>query len=646
MADGMFEWRLFLARWSEEWADACDTDDSRGEQDEEARRARWLGFAPASGARITALEERLGHRLPPSYRAFLEVSDGWRHAGGFVWLLAGTEQARWYEDTAGLGEMYQEDLDEDSSPEQVLLAGMWERALQLDAESDITHVLLDPADVDDDGEWTVYYYQGWGGDQPRRYASFREFMEAMYRQFHNLNARRKGAAFHNATTRALDAAVEEARLEALRGHHERARTVLAEAETYGRPRATGLRDQIRRLLGQTYMVYFGHLTADPLHAPEVLPVLAAEHVRNHRHDDSGWALHLRGAPDAVHEAGEEILRQVRQGTFRYTAEGPFGRAVDEAREQARWGDTDAAWHTLRAALPTWQPVGPDHLAPLGLLADPLLGPLFTPERGRELLATPRGGQTGDVPEPAADLDPAGLAWLTEANPRNSPEAYRFILVEGVDPVELPALMGADGTAELHEPMLRWEAHTSLRSNRETSTWDDRALAAVGRAGPGWSFAFEPRPGQHFDEQRFISPARAASHGTRAVVVWSDPARGNGDHGHFHLSVAENGREQYAFTAHGTAIQRSGTIPAMLDPARFFPRTAPDEPDPGRLGERHALQALAAEFQVRLPRFALTRGRLHTFTTLSWTRPPGPGEAYTVISFGPLGEGGGFRPLTT
>jgi hypothetical protein len=149
MADENFDWRSFLVRWSEEWADACGADISRGKQDEEARR---LGFAPASGVRIAALEEQLGHRLPPSYRAFLEVSDGWRHAGGFVWLLAGTEQARWYEDAAGLGEVYLEDLDEDSPPEKVMLAGMWERALQLDAESDITHVLLDPADVDGDGE--------------------------------------------------------------------------------------------------------------------------------------------------------------------------------------------------------------------------------------------------------------------------------------------------------------------------------------------------------------------------------------------------------------------------------------------------------------------------------------------------------------
>ncbi|MFF7314098.1 hypothetical protein [Streptomyces sp. NPDC008137] len=64
MTDAMFDWRPFLVRWSEEWGDALRPDDSRGEPDEEARRAGWLGFAPAPNARIAALEERLGLRLP------------------------------------------------------------------------------------------------------------------------------------------------------------------------------------------------------------------------------------------------------------------------------------------------------------------------------------------------------------------------------------------------------------------------------------------------------------------------------------------------------------------------------------------------------------------------------------------------------
>ncbi|WP_405529838.1 SMI1/KNR4 family protein [Streptomyces canus] len=631
MADTTFDWRSFLARWSEEWADAAGSEDL-SEADEEARRERWLGFAPASQERIAALEERLVHRLPPSYRAFLEVSDGWRHAGGFVWLLGGTEQARWHEDAIGMAEVYREDLDENPAEEQVLLAGMWERALQVDAESDITYVLLDPGDVREDGEWAVYYYRGWAGESPDRYASFREFMEAMYQSFHSLTAHRLGPEFANATTRALDASVEEARLEALRGRYDRAETALAQAMAYGRPRATALRDQIRRLLGHTYMVYFHGIAADPGYAQEVLPALAAEDLRMGRGVGSS-APHLRVAPDAVRKAGEDTLRQVADGTFRYSAPGPFGRAVAEAREQARWGETDAAWRTLRAAFPDWRPVGPDHIVPLGLLGDPLLAPLFTPERGRELLATARADETGDLPQPTADLDPAGLAWLADDDPGNALSAYRFVLVEGVPPTELPARIGVDETTTLHHPMTLWEAPRRLRAGQqEVPDWGDRALTAVGRAGPQWSFAFEPRPNR-FHEQRFVSPAGAASRGTRALVVWSDPPRSHNHYpGLFHVSMAEDGQEQYAFTVHGTTIRRSGTAPAALAPDRLFPRT---EPLSGRLGERRVLEALTAEFGVRLPRFALTQGRLHTFTTCSWTRPPGPGETYAVIRMGPL-----------
>lgn len=112
-----FDWRPFLLSWSGEWADSLPDGETRGEDDESALQARWLGFPPASEERIAAVEERLGLRMPPSYREFLKVSDGWRHAGGFVWLLAGTGDARWHNNESGLADMYEEDLDEDAGPE-------------------------------------------------------------------------------------------------------------------------------------------------------------------------------------------------------------------------------------------------------------------------------------------------------------------------------------------------------------------------------------------------------------------------------------------------------------------------------------------------------------------------------------------------
>ncbi|MET7480138.1 SMI1/KNR4 family protein [Streptomyces sp. NPDC005648] len=617
------DWQSFLARWSQEWADA---------QDEEPLRPRWLGFPPASEERIRALEERLGLRLPPSYRSFLAATDGWRHAGGFVWLLAGTDQVRRHEDAAGLSEYFPGELDGSPTPEEELLAGMWGRALQLDVESDMVYVLLDPGDVDDAGEWAVYTWASWRASPPERYASFRAFMEAMHREFHSLQvdiAQRAGRVFVNETTQALDASVEAARLDALGGRYEHASAVLAEAIAYGRPRASALRDQIRHLLGQTYSVSFHGLAADPLYAPELVPVLAAQHVR-HRRDESSFSQQLAGAPETVRSRASEALRQAADGTFRHTSEGPFGRAVEAAREQARWGDTDAAWHTLRAALSHWRPLGPEHLAPVGLTADPILGPVLTPDRGRELLATPRAGQPGEAPTPAADQDPAGMAWLADGDPGNFLVSYRFLLVEGVEPAELPALVGAEDGTALNEPTTLWDAARRFRRERDGSAWADEALTAVGRAGAEWSFAFEPGPGAGFDERRFVCPGIPASRGTRAVTVWSEPV-GGVRRGLFHLSVAENGEESYAITVRGGAgaISSRGNVPAGLDPARLFAEHGLDEE---RLGERRALEALAAEFDVRLPRFALARGRLHTFRTRPWNRPPAPGEGYVAVSF--------------
>ncbi|WP_406422843.1 SMI1/KNR4 family protein [Streptomyces sp. NBC_00842] len=44
-----------------------------------------------------ALEQRLGTALPPSLRAFLATTNGWRHAGCFV---GSSPTARWQRDPA------------------------------------------------------------------------------------------------------------------------------------------------------------------------------------------------------------------------------------------------------------------------------------------------------------------------------------------------------------------------------------------------------------------------------------------------------------------------------------------------------------------------------------------------------------------
>jgi hypothetical protein len=252
------------------------------------------------------------------------------------------------------------------------------------------------------------------------------------------------------------------------------------------------------------------------------------------------------------------------------------------------------------------------IAPIGLLADPVLGPLITPERGREILATPRAGETGPAPAPVPDLDPPGLAWLTEPAANRWPlDGYRCVWAEGIDPSRLPGLIGEEGaglSAPTDPGKASWRAPRP-HEREGVELWEDRAVVAVGRS----------------------PEASAASSSGRAVVVWRDPRRtSSGDHPTaFHLSVAERGEEIYAFTVRGTEIQRSGAIPEALDPVRLF---RPEDTELDR--ELRVLEALHTELGLSLPRFALTRGRLHTFTTTSWTRAPRAGEgfAYAYIGF--------------
>ncbi|TDD81459.1 SMI1/KNR4 family protein [Actinomadura rubrisoli] len=423
------DWTPFLKRWSEEWITSHDGEENPL-PDAEVVAEGWLGFAPAAPAEIAAAEERLGLRLPPSLREFLLVTNGWRDAGCFIYRLAGAAEIGFMRDLDStwidaygrpFGDQRYEDTD----------GPLLNRAVQISLAGDASVLFLDPENVDEHGEWAAYELASWSGRGPRHAGSFYDLMYGLYASFHSL------CQPDGETRRTWDARVEEARQAALAGEVDAPLEVFTEAGRFGRDRATLLSIQMRAFLKEDGR-WFHHLLGssgepawiveDPIFEAELLPLLFAEH-RYPRFSGTSPLETLMGhrdEPGPLQLAIADYQARVREPGFRVRfGDGAFDEAVHgvldrlaavptfeflerhrrpspgwsvgpsgEEREGAEWQAEralDAAWPELREALRLWRPVSEHHIAPIVLFADPRLAQMITPERGREILATPRGG---------------------------------------------------------------------------------------------------------------------------------------------------------------------------------------------------------------------------------------------------------------
>lgn len=436
-------WRPFLEQWSQEWVVGHDPE-SDGPLAAEVLRDGWLGFGPASEAEVAAAEARLGRRLPPSLREFLLVTNGWRNAGTFIHRLAGTAELEWLRDTDDRSWIEAwEDLAEDDEVQDDE-AKVLSRSLRLSLDGDAAVMLLDPGDVDEDGEWAGYWLASWSGAGPERHDSFHDLMHRQWVSFHGV---RKPPG---ATRDHWDAQVERARREALAGEVDGPLAVFSRAREFGLERADALSAQLNMLLGDwrreiatltRYTPEIDGLLLDPLFAAELLPLLIRYGQIARPHAVQPLARLKRNAPAPIraliadYEAraatpdfrvtfggGPEFNTAVRavadrlaaHPAFQASAElpAPTGRIVittyvggapagpepgplstpDRVRA-ARAALCDEAWPEIRAALPLWRPVSEDHIAPISLLADPVLAQVVTGSRGRQILTTPRGPAT-------------------------------------------------------------------------------------------------------------------------------------------------------------------------------------------------------------------------------------------------------------
>ncbi|MPQ97349.1 hypothetical protein GB931_05305 [Modestobacter sp. I12A-02628] len=355
----------------------------------------WDGHrGPAGAEALRTLEDRLGTPLPPSYRQFLSVCDGWPATRGFIAGLAPTPAVGWFRD-----------LEPDWVQIWLEMEPMVGRTLMVSKPGGDV-LLLDPGDVDpESGEWACSRF--WKEGPVPLGRSFRAGLEDLYRDFLSY-----GDPIPSVTLDQAADDVEQAYLAILAGDltaRDRLEEVLtttwrawllaAQFDAFGAGSAVSDHStSVNHLWWGIGDVSTDEALVDQVLIEDLLPLYVVRMV------ESGLNAEYQAgrAPRAVADEIRRLLAEIADGSgpaavFSYAPE--FSTQVEVARGQIAAGEPDAAWHTVRAALPTWRPMSSNHLAPLGLYYDKDL---------RRALAHPNRVDQ-QVHEPAVPSVPAGAA---------------------------------------------------------------------------------------------------------------------------------------------------------------------------------------------------------------------------------------------
>jgi len=355
------------------------------------RASGWIGRPPASAADIAAAHARLERSLPRSYQAFLAVTDGWptlsfafgrvRPVAELNWVAAADPE---FYEVACADYGYEWPPDSDDGPP------LMNRSLLLSSGTD--YFLYDTGRLGADGEWATTCWTGWypgAGDQR---PSFRAGLESHYASFVRFDV--PGSVTHAEVA----AQVEDAYQRALRGDRG-GEGVISEARNFGSARADVLEVQLHVLTSRyraelgVAMLTDSEQAADPAMPADLWPMLVVAAASPHDPQQ-------RALGRAIDNAGEPVAGLLRSLAGQREREGglvadfgyapAFAAATDRARELARAGRDAEAFEVVLGALPSWRPLSPLHLAPLGLTWDRDLRRIMTPERRERLLATARG----------------------------------------------------------------------------------------------------------------------------------------------------------------------------------------------------------------------------------------------------------------
>jgi hypothetical protein len=162
-------------------------------------KSGWLGYPGATEEQLQAAEARLGRSLPPSYRAFLKTSNGFRHFGSFIHKMWSVDEIDWFQvrhqdwidaylNPASVG--YNPELGKPRDDEQDMSGFRWgdlRYCLEISDVGDSAIMLLNPQMADETGEWEAVFFANWIPGT-HTYEDFGEMARAHFTEFSRLAA--------------------------------------------------------------------------------------------------------------------------------------------------------------------------------------------------------------------------------------------------------------------------------------------------------------------------------------------------------------------------------------------------------------------------------------------------------------------------
>jgi hypothetical protein len=181
-----FEWMTFLTEYNGELLSYEQVIEALPC---ELIKTRWLGYVGASENEVDATERRLGTHLPPSYRAFLKASNGWRFPSVSIFDLLPATKVVWFRErnqdwidayvapSAELPPISDKDYFVYGAKQDCVKFRVeyLQTALQVSDEGDSAVVLLNPKVITPEGEWEAWFFANWLPGAVR-YRSFADWL--------------------------------------------------------------------------------------------------------------------------------------------------------------------------------------------------------------------------------------------------------------------------------------------------------------------------------------------------------------------------------------------------------------------------------------------------------------------------------------